>query len=219
MPALVGELEVVGRARPAEHHSVESLVVGEGAENLEPEPLAVEAQQRSKIVGGPGDAKDGNRGHAHAMSLGRDGRNRIRPWELAWVPGESSPYGMSIIDRLASARERLSSRGWPLLPLRLLVGFGFASHGLAKLTRGVEAFAAIVAAMHLPAPVATAWATALLELLGGIGLMVGIAVVPLSLAFVGIMLTALFGVHLRYGFSSIRLQALTASGAEFGPVG
>jgi putative oxidoreductase len=153
------------------------------------------------------------------MSLGRDGRNRIRPWELAWVPGESSPYGMSIIDRLASARERLSSRGWPLLPLRLLVGFGFASHGLAKLTRGVEAFAAIVAAMHLPAPVATAWATALLELLGGIGLMVGIAVVPLSLAFVGIMLTALFGVHLRYGFSSIRLQALTASGAEFGPVG
>lgn len=33
------------------------------------------------------------------------------------------------------------------------------------------------------------------------------------------MLTALFGVHLQYGFSSIRLKALTPAGAEFGPVG
>jgi len=29
----------------------------------------------------------------------------------------------------------------------------------------------------------------------------------------------MFGVHLRYGFSSIRLEALTLEGAKFGPIG
>jgi len=33
------------------------------------------------------------------------------------------------------------------------------------------------------------------------------------------MLTAMFSVHLQYGFSSIKLKAITASGAEFGPIG
>jgi hypothetical protein len=49
--------------------------------------------------------------------------------------------------------------------------------------------------------------------------MANVAVVPLSIAFTGVMLTALFGVHLRYGFSSIRLKSLGPGGAEFGPVG
>jgi len=120
---------------------------------------------------------------------------------------------------LTALREHLSARGWPLVALRLLVGFGFASHGWAKLARGMDGFAAIVAAMHLPAPRLTAWSTALLELIGGIALMAGVAVVPLSIAFIGVMLTALFGVHLRYGFSSIRLKSLGPAGAEFGPVG
>ncbi|HUM11857.1 MAG TPA: DoxX family protein [Myxococcaceae bacterium] len=126
---------------------------------------------------------------------------------------------MRIAPRLAGAHERFSAAGWPLLPLRLLVGFGFASHGFAKLVRGVDAFAVILAAMHVPAPGITAWATSLLELVGGGALMAGVAVRPLCLAFTGIMTTALFGVHLRYGFSSIRLKALTSAGAEFGPVG
>src|SRR5205085_4079634 len=34
-----------------------------------------------------------------------------------------------------------------------------------------------------------------------------------------IMLAALVSVHLRYGFSSVRLLAITAEGAKFGPVG
>jgi putative oxidoreductase len=33
------------------------------------------------------------------------------------------------------------------------------------------------------------------------------------------MLTAMLSVHLPYGFSSVRLKAVTGSGAEFGPVG
>jgi len=34
-----------------------------------------------------------------------------------------------------------------------------------------------------------------------------------------VLLVAVFKVHLPYGFSSIKLLAVTASGAKFGPVG
>jgi putative oxidoreductase len=114
---------------------------------------------------------------------------------------------------------RLSFRDWALVPLRLVIGFGFAAHGYAKLARGPESFAAILGVMGVPAPAVFAWATALLELVGGIALMLGAYVVPLSLPLAVVMVTAMFGVHLRYGFSSVRLQALTAGGAVFGPVG
>jgi putative oxidoreductase len=112
-----------------------------------------------------------------------------------------------------------AKNGWPLALLRLVVGFGFAAHGYAKLARGPESFALILRAMGIPAPGLMAWATSLLELLGGISLVLGAFVLPLSLPLAAVMLTALFGVHLRYGFSSIRLQAFNASGAVFGPVG
>jgi putative oxidoreductase len=112
-----------------------------------------------------------------------------------------------------------AKNAWALLPLRLVVGFGFAAHGYAKLARGPESFAAILHVMGIPAPGLMAWATSLLEFLGGISLMLGAYVLPLSLPLSIVMVTALFGVHFRYGFSSIRLQAFSASGAVFGPVG
>jgi putative oxidoreductase len=64
-----------------------------------------------------------------------------------------------------------------------------------------------------------AWVTSLLALAGGILIMLGACVVPLALPLAVVMATAMFGVHLRYGFSSIRLKAIGASGAVFGPVG
>lgn len=120
---------------------------------------------------------------------------------------------------LASPDRAVASRAWALVPLRLAIGFGFAAHGFAKLARGPEHFAPIVAALGMPAPAFTAWATSLLEFAGGILLMLGAFVGPLSLPLAAIMLTAMVGVHLRYGFSSIRLKALTGAGAEFGPIG
>ncbi len=108
---------------------------------------------------------------------------------------------------------------WALLPVRLMVGFGFAAHGLAKLGRGPEKFAVILQALGVPLPHLAAWATSLLELAGGLCVMAGLAVVPLTAPLALVMLTAMFGVHLRYGFSSIRLEALTPEGARFGPVG
>ena len=124
-----------------------------------------------------------------------------------------------IEDAVTRARRALAGDRWALLSLRLMTGFGFAAHGYAKLARGPDGFAAILAAIGIPAPGPAAWLTSLLELLGGLSLMLGAAVVPLSLPLGAIMATAMFGVHLRYGFSSIRLKALTGAGAEFGPIG
>jgi putative oxidoreductase len=105
------------------------------------------------------------------------------------------------------------------VPLRLVVGFGFAAHGYAKLARGPASFAAVLQAMGVPAPVPMAWLTSLLEFVGGVLLMAGAYVIPLSIPLIVVMATAMFGVHLRYGFSSVRLQAISASGAVFGPIG
>ena len=112
-----------------------------------------------------------------------------------------------------------TGNGWQLLPLRLVIGYGFAAHGYAKLARGPANFAAVLAAIGVPLPEPMAWLTSLLELLGGLSLMVGAEVTLLSLPLAVVMLTAMFGVHLRYGFSSIRLKAFGPSGAVFGPVG
>lgn len=100
-----------------------------------------------------------------------------------------------------------------------MVGFGFAAHGYAKLSRGPEHFAAILAAIGVPRPHVMAWVTSVVEFVGGISLMLGAFVLPLTLPLALVMLTALFSVHLQYGFSSIRLKAVSASGAEFGPIG
>lgn len=109
--------------------------------------------------------------------------------------------------------------GWALLPLRLVIGFGFAAHGYAKLGRGPESFAAILAALGVPEPQFVAWVTTLLELFGGVCLMAGAFVALLSIPLAVVMLTAMLTVHAPYGFSSVRLLAVTTSGAEFGPVG
>jgi len=114
------------------------------------------------------------------------------------------------------AKIKLSNR---LLPLRIVIGFGFAAHGYAKLSRGPSNFGMILDALGVPMPNLLAWATAVIELLGGFSIMIGACLVPVSLLLGLIMLTAMYKVHLQYGFSSIRLKSITTSGAEFGPIG
>jgi putative oxidoreductase len=105
------------------------------------------------------------------------------------------------------------------VPLRLVIGFGFAAHGYAKLSRGPAYFGRILENIGVPEPNLVAWLTSLIELIGGVSVMLGAFVVPLALPLSIIMLTAMFTIHLQYGFSSIRLKAVTGSGAEFGPIG
>jgi len=108
---------------------------------------------------------------------------------------------------------------WAPIPLRLIVGYGFMQHGFAKLSRGPDAFVAILQAMGVPAPHVTAWLTIVTELVGGLAVLLGAFVTIVSVPMSAVLLAAMFTVHLRYGFSSIRLLAVTPTGAEFGPVG
>jgi putative oxidoreductase len=108
---------------------------------------------------------------------------------------------------------------WAPLPLRLIVGFGFMEHGFAKLSKGPDAFAAILHALAVPAPHLMAWVTIVTELLGGLAILLGGFVSLVSLPMAALLLVAIFTVHLPYGFSSIKLIGVTPSGAQFGPVG
>ena len=108
---------------------------------------------------------------------------------------------------------------WASIPLRLIVGYGFMEHGLAKLSKGPDAFAAILQAMGVPDPLFMAWFTILIELLGGLAVLLGAFVAIVSVPMVAVLLVAMFKVHFPYGFSSIKLIAVTAAGAKFGPPG
>jgi putative oxidoreductase len=92
-------------------------------------------------------------------------------------------------------------------------------HGFAKLSRGPDAFAAVLQAMNVPNPHLMAWLTILIELLGGLAVLLGAFVTLASVPMTAVLLVAMFKVHLPYGFSSIKLLAVTAAGPKFGPVG
>jgi putative oxidoreductase len=108
---------------------------------------------------------------------------------------------------------------WAPIPLRLIVGYGFMQHGFAKLAKGPDVFAALLSAMKVPAPHMMAWLTILIEIFGGLAVLLGAFVALASLPMAAILLVAIFTVHLPYGFSSIKLKAVTAAGAQFGPPG
>ena len=128
----------------------------------------------------------------------------------------------SNVDRILSVRYALLScsvvRLAPI-PLRLIVGYGFAAHGFAKLLRGADSFAGILHAMKLPFPHLLAWLTIATEILGGFCITLGALVPLVSIPMAVVLLVAIFTVHLPYGFSSIKLQAITPNGAHFGEPG
>ena len=134
------------------------------------------------------------------------------------------------LEREGSSRSAFLSRGlallarpsiarWAPIPLRLIVGYGFMEHGYAKLSRGPEAFAAILHTMSVPAPHFMAWLTILTELIGGLAVLLGAFVALVSLPMAAVLLVAMLTVHLPYGFSSIKLLSVTAGRAQFGPPG
>ncbi len=118
-----------------------------------------------------------------------------------------------------SPARRLAIARWAPISLRLIVGYGFMVHGFAKLSRGPGAFAAILHTIGVPMPYFMAWTTILTEILGGAAIILGAFTALISLPMAVLLLVAIFTVHLPYGFSSIKLIAVTPAGAQFGPPG
>lgn len=114
---------------------------------------------------------------------------------------------------------RASVTRWAPIPLRLIVGYGFMQHGFAKLSRGPDAFAVILHAIGVPAPHLMAWLTILIEIVGGLAVLLGVLIPLASLPMAAVLLVAIFTVQLPYGFSSIKLVSVTVGRAQFGPPG
>jgi putative oxidoreductase len=71
----------------------------------------------------------------------------------------------------------------------------------------------------VPFPAPTAWLVTLLEIFGGLAILVGAFVAIASVPLIISMLVAMFTVQLRYGFSSVNTIGLTPTGPVFGPPG
>jgi putative oxidoreductase len=119
---------------------------------------------------------------------------------------------LPLVDRFPIAR-------WAPIPLRMIVGYGFMEHGFTKLAKGPDAFANILQAIGVPGAHFMAWSTILTEILGGLAVLLGAFVTLASLPMAAVLLVAMLTVHLPYGFSSIKLMAVTATGAHLGPPG
>jgi|SRR5215469_7171521 len=105
------------------------------------------------------------------------------------------------------------------IPLRLIVGFGFLAHGLAKWSKGPEVFASILQGTGVPLPHLMAWVTIATEIIAGIFFLIGAFVPLVSIPATILLVVAIFTVHLPYGFSSIKLVSVNNGRAQFGPPG
>jgi putative oxidoreductase len=110
------------------------------------------------------------------------------------------------------------ARYWAI-PLRVIVGYGFMAHGYAKLSRGAGQFAAVLHALGVPMPDLAAWLTIGIELAGGAAILAGALLPLVTVPLAAVLVVAVVTVHLPYGFSSIKLQAVSEMGPTFGPPG
>lgn len=124
-----------------------------------------------------------------------------------------------VVNTLAWRDVRVRLAPYAAVPLRLIVGYGFLAHGLAKWHRGPEVFANILYAIGVPSPQLMAWLTIATEILSGIAILIGAFVSLISIPMIITLVVAMFTVHLPYGFSSIRLLSVRNGMAQFGPPG
>jgi len=110
-------------------------------------------------------------------------------------------------------------RHWVPIPIRMVLGVGFMVHGWAKWSRGPAAFAELLRQAHVPLPLANAWLVTLLEIFGGLALLLGAFVTIVSVPLILSMLGAMFTVNIKYGFSAVNTIGLPFDGPQFGPPG
>lgn len=123
------------------------------------------------------------------------------------------------IEVLAWRSVRAKLAPYAAIPLRLIVGYGFLAHGLAKWAKGSDAFAGILQAASVPLPHLMAWVTIATEIVAGVAFLIGAFVPLVSIPAIILLAVAIVTVHLPYGFSSIKLISVENGRAQFGPPG
>lgn len=114
--------------------------------------------------------------------MGRSGQNEGRGG--VYIPGLNikltAPYGLAI--------------------LRIVLGIAMAVHGWSKLSGGVDGVAGFFGSLGIPLPGLTAWLVTIIELGGGILLIVGAATQVVSILIALDMLGAILFVKIRNPF-------------------
>jgi putative oxidoreductase len=91
--------------------------------------------------------------------------------------------------------------GWAVVPLRLAVGLVFVMHGGQKLfVFGLAATATFMERVGMPLPELSALVATLLELLGGLAILLGVGARVAAALLAAEMLVAMLVVHARSGF-------------------
>lgn len=115
---------------------------------------------------------------------------------------------------------RGANAGTGLLILRVVVGLIFLWHGLGKLVGppfaggGIEGTAGFFGQVGIPMPTIAAWAVGLLESLGGLALILGVAVSMVGLLLAIDMAVAILKVTIKKGLlpgSDLELMLLAAA--------
>jgi putative oxidoreductase len=97
-------------------------------------------------------------------------------------------------------QKRFGASSWGLLLLRLVVGVIFVMHGWQKLSMGFHNVAGFLGSVHIPLPTTAAVVLTIVELLGGIALILGLGT-RFAAALLAIdMIVALIKVHASHGF-------------------
>ncbi|MES2425573.1 MAG: DoxX family protein [Bacteroidota bacterium] len=106
----------------------------------------------------------------------------------------------------------------PLI-LRLVVGYGFAAHGWAKIIRGPAGLEKLLTQTGIPLPHLSSLILPYIELLGGLAILLGIFTTIIATPLICTMVVAVITIHFKFGFSTVNTIGLTSTGPKFGPPG
>jgi putative oxidoreductase len=121
---------------------------------------------------------------------------------------------------MMNSQNNMTQQEWALLILRIVVGIVFAAHGGQKLfMMGFDGVAGFFGSLGIPLPMVAAIVVTVLELIGGLALILGIGTRYVAALLVVDMLVALVTVHLANGFfvaaNGYELVLLLAAGALY----
>ncbi|MFN2399695.1 MAG: DoxX family protein, partial [Gemmatimonadaceae bacterium] len=108
-----------------------------------------------------------------------------------------------------------------MLPIRLVLGISFIVHGWPKLfsSQGHEMFVGMLTGIGVPAPGITAWLVGLVEVVGGVALIIGAFVTLFSILLILDMLVAMFTVHIGNGYNWLNITGMGPDGPTLGMPG
>ena len=98
----------------------------------------------------------------------------------------------------------------------MILGVGFIVHGWAKWQRGPAVFAELLEQARVPLPLVNAWLVTVLEIFGGLALLIGAFVAFVSIPLIISMVGAMFTVNIKYGFSAVKTLGITPEGPQLG---